>query len=136
MTLDDLLASQPKTRRKPRDEEHRLQVQCVKWFRYAHPDLAPLLFAIPNGGARNEITGAKLKAEGVVAGVADLCLAVPRCGGVLFIEMKTPTGRQSQSQLQWQAAVSIVGNTYVIIRTLEDFISTINYYLNNYGTDR
>ena len=135
MTLDDLLASQPKTRRKPRDEEHRLQVQCVKWFRAMHPDLAPLLFAIPNGGARNEITGAKLKAEGVVAGVADLCLAVPRDGGVLFLELKTPTGRQSQSQLQWQAAVTEAGNTYVVIRDFSQFVSTINNYLA-YGTHR
>lgn len=135
MTLDDLLASQPKTRRKPRDEEHRLQVQCVKWFRYAHPDLAPLLFAIPNGGARNEVTGAKLKAEGVVAGVADLCLAVPRDGGVLFLELKTPKGRQSGSQLQWQAAVTDAGNTYVVIRDFSQFVSTINNYLT-YGTHR
>ena len=129
MTLEELLASQPKTRRKPRDEEHRLQVQCVKWFRYMHSDLAPLLFAIPNGGARKEVTGAKLKAEGVVAGVADLCLAVPRDGGVLFVELKTPTGRQSQTQVLWQATVEAAGNTYVVVRSVEEFMQCITEYL-------
>ena len=130
MTLDELLAGQSKARRKPHEEEHRLQVQCVRWFWCVHPDLAPLLFAIPNGGARNAITGAKLKAEGVVAGVADLCLAVPRGGGVLFIELKTPTGRQSERQKAWQAAVEKAGNTYVIVRSVDEFIQCITNHLN------
>lgn len=135
MMLDDLLAGHSKARRKPHEEEHRLQVQCVCWFRCVHQDMAPLLFSIPNGGARNAITGAKLKAEGVVAGVADLCLAVPRGGGVLFIELKTPTGRQSERQKAWQAAVEKAGNTYVVIRDFSQFVSTINNYLND-GSNR
>lgn len=38
----------------------------------------PLLFAIPDGGRRDAVTGAHLKAEGVRAGVPDMFLAVPR----------------------------------------------------------
>ena len=56
--------------------EHRIQAGLFKWFKLAsarHPELA-LLFAIPNGGARDPITGAMLKAEGVKRGVPDLFL--------------------------------------------------------------
>ena len=38
----------------------------------------PLLFAIPDGGRRDAVTGAHLKAEGVRAGGPDMFLAVPR----------------------------------------------------------
>ena len=49
-----------------KDIEHSLQVCCVHWFRLQYPQYATLLFAVPNGGARNAITAGKLKAEGVV----------------------------------------------------------------------
>ena len=60
--------------------EHQLQVECVKWFRFQYPKLANLLFAIPNGGLRNIKVATKLKAEGVLAGVPDLFLAIPAQG--------------------------------------------------------
>ena len=43
----------------------------------ARPELA-LFHAIPNGGLRDKITAAKLKAEGAKAGVADTFLPVPK----------------------------------------------------------
>lgn len=42
------------------------------------PECVKLLFAIPNGGLRDKITAAKLKATGAKAGVSDMCLLVPR----------------------------------------------------------
>ncbi len=47
-----------------KDLEHRLQCACVRWFAYQHPELKGTLFAVPNGGQRNAIVAAKLKAEG------------------------------------------------------------------------
>lgn len=111
-------------RKPPSDEEHRIQVSCVRWFRMAHPQLTPRLFAVPNGGRRDGITGARLKEEGVLAGVADLVLLVPNAKyHALLIEMKTPKGRQSDSQRAWQRAVA--GNEdylYVVCRSLEEFM--------------
>lgn len=52
----------PRMRRHPHDEEHRLQVACVRWFRLQYPALSHALFAVPNGGRRDAMTGAKLKA--------------------------------------------------------------------------
>ena len=52
-----------------------------------------VMYHIPNGGRRDKITGARLKAEGVVAGVPDVFLASPRQGfHGLYIEMKRQRG--------------------------------------------
>lgn len=118
-----------------KDIEHSLQVCCVHWFRIQYPEYATLLFAVPNGGARNAITGARLKDEGVTAGVADLILLLPhREHGVdvwhgLAIEMKTPTGRQSPEQRAWQAAIEAQGYKYAIARDVLEFVKIIQDYL-------
>lgn len=124
-----ILATQ-KYRIRPKDEEHRIQCQCVRWFNLQYPKLRGRLFAVPNGGKRDVTTAAKLKAEGVVAGVADLILLVRNSKyGALLIEMKTRTGRQSDSQKEWQ---KIVGGDYkyVVCRSVEEFINKVNSYLN------
>ena len=110
--------------------ESQLQKSCVKWFRMQFPRLRPLLFAVPNGGARSAITGAILKSEGVLAGVADLLLLVPneKYHG-LCIEMKTAKGRQSTTQKQWERAVTLQGYKYIVCRSFTDFVKEINNYL-------
>lgn len=129
--LEYLLArDKVKQRKRPGDEEHRLQCGCVRWFRLQHNDIGHLLFAVPNGGRRDKVSGAKLKAEGVVAGVSDLILLVARHGyHGLLIEMKTPKGSQSQAQRQWQKLVEKQGYRYVVIRSIEEFIQVVNEYL-------
>ncbi len=66
--------------------EHDEQTNFVREFRLRWPDV--LIFAIPNGGKRSKAAAAKLRAEGVVAGVPDLC--VPAWG--LWVEMKRSKG--------------------------------------------
>ena len=118
-----------------REEEHQIQSACVRWFAYQHPELKGLLFAVPNGGARNKATAGKLKAEGVVAGVSDLILLVPRiiCGVAqwhgLCIEMKKPGGYQSPEQRQWEATVNGYGYKYAVCHSLDEFINEIEDYL-------
>lgn len=57
-----------------------------------------VMYHIPNGGRRDKITGARLKAEGVVAGVPDVFLASPRQGfHGLYIEMKRQRGGTVQA---------------------------------------
>ena len=113
-----------------RDIEHRIQRGCVNWFRLQYPQYRTLLFAVPNGGARDAITGARLKDEGVVAGVADLLLLVPRHGyHGLCIEMKKKGGVQSQSQKEWQKAVERQGYMYVVCRSIDEFVETVTAYL-------
>ncbi len=115
-----------------RHEESRLQQACVKWFRLQYPQHARLLFAVPNGGARSHLTGAVLKAEGVVAGVADLILFAPRGGfHALCIEMKTETGRQSAVQREWQRAVEAQGYKYALCRSFDEFYELIENYIKS-----
>lgn len=84
--------------------EHQEQAALIQWARLhekKYPELR-LLFAIPNGGLRNKATAGKLRAEGVKAGVPDLCLPVARLNyHGLYIELKTKSGRLSVSQRMW-----------------------------------
>ena len=68
----------------------------------------PLLFAIPDGGRRDAVTGAHLKAEGVRAGVPDMFLAVPRQNAPgLFPELKKQKGgRVSENRKTMHEALS------------------------------
>ena len=78
-------------RGKPKNDEHRIQSACVRWFRLKYPKLKNVLFAVPNGGRRDAITGARLKEEGATSGVSDLILLKSnRFYGGLCIEMKKP----------------------------------------------
>ena len=114
--------------------EHRIQAGLFKWAKLAsalHPELA-LLFAIPNGGARDPITGAMLKAEGVKRGVPDLFL--PAAAGPfhgLFLEMKTASGRLSPEQHQWQRGLIKQGYACVTAHSLEQAIDTLTRYLTD-----
>ena len=128
--LRDMNAGKP--RKPPSEEEHRLQSACVQWYRAQFPKMKHNLFAVPNGARRDRVTGAKLKAEGVLAGVADLILLKSnRYYGALLIEMKTVKGQQSETQRQWQTAITADGYKYVVCRSLEEFISEVTEYLGN-----
>ena len=62
--------------------ESQEQQALFSWAEYAkglHPELG-LLYHIPNGGKRDKLEAARLKLEGVKAGVPDLCLPVARGG--------------------------------------------------------
>lgn len=79
--------------------EHQEQVKVIQWWAlachgYKIPEYA--LFAVPNGGARDIITAARLKAEGARRGALDLILAYPTAASHgLFIEMKRQDGSPS-----------------------------------------
>lgn len=113
------------------DTEHRIQRACVRWFSLEHRELRGRLFAVPNGGRRDAATGARLKDEGVIPGVADLILLKSnRYYGALLIEMKAPGGRQSESQKVWAESVCLWGEyKYVVCRSLDDFIREVTDYL-------
>lgn len=114
-------------RSKPGHEESDIQQACVRWFRLAHPEC--LCFAVPNGGRRDAVTGAKLKGEGVMAGVSDLVIVAE--GKVLFIEMKTRKGRQQESQKEFQRRVETLGHKYIVCRSLDDFMEMVGDWVKN-----
>ena len=110
--------------------EDKLQISCIKWFRYQYPGLMKMLFAVPNGGSRNAIEAHKLKMTGVTAGVSDLILLTPMHGyGALCIEMKVGKGKQSLTQHEWELESISAGNKYVICRSIDEFMCEVNQYL-------
>ena len=114
--------------------EHSEQVALVEWWSmYARWKSLPasLLMAIPNGGARNAITGAMLKAEGVRAGVPDLFLAVPtKSGHGLWIEMKRQKGGVvSDEQKAAMAALEDQGYVCTVCKGWKEARRAISDYL-------
>jgi hypothetical protein len=109
--------------------ESKLQSECVRWFRHQYPHT--IIAAIPNGGARDVITGAILKREGVVPGFPDLivCKKDSSCG-VLFVEMKTATGGLSQNQKIVHAKLLQAGYCVAVCKSFDQFKETISQYMN------
>ena len=113
-----------------RNNESKLQKTCIVWFRLQYPGLEKLLFAVPNGSKRDRITAAILKSEGVVSGVADLILLIPKKGyASLCIEMKAGKNKQSDNQIAWQQTAEAAGNRYVVCRSFEEFKREVDFYL-------
>ncbi len=113
-----------------------MQGACVQWFRLQYPKYSRLLFAIPNGArlhgteAQRAAAWARLEKEGAIAGAADLFLAVPAHGMPgLFIEMKTPNGRQSEKQKAFEAAAVAAGYGYAVPRSETEFRNIVARYL-------
>ena len=76
--------------------------------------------------------GALLIKMGLVAGVADMTLLGDR--GIIFIELKTPKGKQSQIQKQWQKTCETAGYQYKLIRTIREFYNLLSLNLKPCGT--
>ena len=113
------------TRAHPEDD---LQEQCVQWFRMQYPFRT--LFAIPNGGKRSAREAARLKRQGVLAGVPDLFLALPTADySGLFIEMKASGGRLTTAQSAMHVRLLKAGYEVVICYSFEEFKKTIKDYL-------
>lgn len=112
--------------------ESEIQQSCIKWFAMQYRTLYDdgVLFHIANEGIRLNGMGARFKREGVVRGVADLCLAIPKGGfAALYIEMKRPGNYQTPEQKTWQRNVEKYGNKYVVCKSLDEFMTIVNDYL-------
>ncbi len=108
--------------------EHNEQAALFQWAKYntaQFPEL-DLLFAIPNGaglthharanGKRFSPEAAKLKAEGLQAGVPDICMPVAR-GPFhgLYIELKYGKNTTSPQQNKWIEALRAQGYRVAVL---------------------
>lgn len=119
------------------DHEHAQQsalFQQISLSLATYPELA-LAFAIPNGGQRNKITAAKMKAEGTKAGIPDIFLPVARqgCHG-LWVEMKAtyPNGKRgttSPEQRRWIKALADQGYRVVVCYDWQEAYQVMVEYL-------
>lgn len=108
------------------------QKALFDWAAFAqgkYPELK-LLYHVPNGGSRHPAEAANLKAQGVKAGVPDICLPVPR-GAFhgLFIEMKYGKNKLTVDQKWWLMALSHQGYATAVCYTWESAKTVILNYL-------
>ena len=113
------------------NEEDRITRTIADYLRLAgKPGM--IWYHVPNGGARNAITGANLKAMGVRPGVADFHLLFAKDGSLAshYVEVKTSTGRQSKSQKDFERDVLAIDDdlehgesAYHIVRSLDEAVA-------------
>ena len=103
----------PIKRKATKHEEDALQTSIIYWFALQYPEFSGMLFAVPNGGRRDAREGARLKKQGVTAGVSDLILLVPR-PQVLLLEVKVKGGKLSDAQKHWLATAAALGHTAAV----------------------
>lgn len=129
MTIEELHKLwDKKNKGKSANTEHDLQVNCLRWLRFAHPMV--LCYAIPNGGYRTITTARAMRAEGQKAGMPDLHFPIARRGyNSLYIELKNgKAGRLSEAQKEMHTRLQDYGNKVVTCRSLNEFINEVNNY--------
>lgn len=120
--------------------EHQMQAEVIRWARMrCNSGKVNLLFSIPNAGKRTVITGRRMRNEGLLAGMPDLCLPVPRVRfleshrvqvfGALYIEMKSAKGKLSEHQAKMIEILQAAGNRVVVCRSAAEAIAEIERYL-------
>ena len=114
-----------------KDDEHIEQVAFLNWFNGVEKFRDLIIFSIPNGGKRGFKTAVKLKKEGQLSGVSDLCVLLPN-GKTVFIEMKKEKGgKLSDSQLEFIDKAQSLGHTVLIGNGCNDASKQFIDYLNN-----
>ena len=118
----------------PAPTESQEQIALFEWARLQsgkYPELK-LMFAIPNGSFRHKATAGRLKAEGVKAGVPDLCLPVARgCFHGAYFELKRSRGGAvSEEQNAWMNALIEQGYFVCVCRWWMQAAAAIVQYLS------
>lgn len=118
------------------DEQQSLFTWAA-WNFQRLPELR-LMFHIPNGGHRHERVAAKMKREGVKAGVPDIFLPVARQGfHGLFLEMKTEGNRPkrggkgglSDLQAHWIGELRTQGYRCEVAYGRDEAVAILENYL-------
>lgn len=119
-----------KRRRHPGHAEDDLQMQCVRWFRLQFPQLSRLLHLPkwPGAGMQERVRGSR-RWERSLAFPDLILLVASQDYHALLIELKTRTGRQQDSQKDYQKASRAQGYKYVVVRSLEQFMAEMKAYL-------
>jgi hypothetical protein len=90
------------------------------------------IYAIPNGGHRHPAVAGKMKAEGVKAGVSDICVPIPmttlRKHGAYF-EMKFGKNKLTAEQLAFADFVRSQAYYFETVWTADECLIGIEMYL-------
>lgn len=118
--------------------EHTEQAALFEWAAWNQGKDAALnmLYAVPNGGKRDPVTAARLKAEGVKAGVPDIVLPVARMGyHGLYLEMKFGKNKTTVEQDVWLTALKAEGYAVDVSYGWQEAAHKIARYLGHEPQD-
>lgn len=120
--------------------EARIQQQCFIHYQntYCLPQHKPrcIIWHVANENAQ------RLMSIGLLAGVSDLVIIHAIEGmtqGVhVYIEVKTPKGKQSPAQVDFMRRIEALGYEYHVVRSVESFVELISLLnkrlLQNFAT--
>ena len=134
-SLGGLIPILKKRRAQP---EHKLQVECITWFKLQYPKR--IIMAIPNGMfVKNIVIAKKAVDEGLKKGMPDIFIPEPMFAinilgervwlHGLWIEMKNGTkGVLSDEQLENIAALNERGYVAEVATSFNEFQEIVNRY--------
>ncbi len=103
--------------------EEALQRTVIAMLRWAAKP-GVYFYAVPNGGQRNSIVAAKMKATGTVAGVPDIALVIDGCAH--FLELKRERGgRLSDVQKAQHERIVAAGGIVATARGLDEALAIL-----------
>ena len=110
-------------------QEQAALFDSLEYLKLQYPELS-LAHHIPNGGSRNKAEAARLKRQGVKAGVPDICIPVPR-GGYhgMYIEMKYGRNKPRETQKIWLERLNAQGYYTVVCYSAGEAIDKILAYM-------
>jgi len=102
--------------------EAQLQQNIIIWFRNNYQmNGKGLIFSVANESTyKNKV----FKNTGTLSGVSDLIVILDN--KVLFVELKTETGKQSENQIKFQTNIENLNQNYYLVRSLDQFKNIIN----------
>lgn len=110
-------------RRRKRLSEFELQMAVIGHLKLL-ATRGTIYFHVPNGEKRDKRTAAKLKAMGVLPGVADLLVLVPGMPPA-GLELKAPGRTQSDDQKAFQAAWEAAGGLYAVADRIDEAVAAL-----------
>lgn len=102
--------------------EHQIHASILRYLRSVLPH-GWIVMHVPNGGSRNPIEGARMKALGVVAGWPDISIyggGHNHGGSAFFMEVKSAKGRLSNCQHRIIDQLKDMGFPVAVVRSIED----------------
>jgi len=105
--------------------ENQFQAATFRYINNNYPKTRGLCFHVPNESASSDLMRMKLAAMGVVPGIPDIVCMAPIFG----IELKMPTGTQSDKQKRIEQVWTAAGIPYYLCRNAAEVLSVLENVL-------
>jgi hypothetical protein len=113
--------------------EGKIQQTAITYIRNKYPELYGVIYHIPNGGFRDDLTASIMTGQGLTPGVQDLHFI---WGGQLYlIEVKTERGEVSSAQKAVHAQHDKQGFKTYIFKTSEQIIYFVEWVIAGKSLD-